>query len=150
MSYLRKPVSEITPEYEDAGLFKNELCQVIVELVPQMSRTGRGDLRVRGFVNGTLEIEVLFAGRRASELNPLESRLRCQLAKTRRSAASANQPTPAIDTIRYPVRIEGAWRPKFRRDPAGWETRSYHLVAARWAMVDVNGDSVSFGMPPAV
>ncbi|MBW4707802.1 hypothetical protein KX928_08390 [Roseobacter sp. YSTF-M11] len=150
MPHRRKPASEVTPEYEDAGLFKNKVGQIAVELVPQMTRNSRQDLVVRGFVNGNIEIEVVFAGRRTKEIGPLEAQLRSLRAHALSVAAKVGEPTPDIDFVRLPIMVEGAWRPRFKRDQTGWETRSFNLFAARWSLRDENGTSVSFGVPPAV
>ena len=150
MPQRRRPASEVTPEYEDSGLFKNKVGQISVELVPQMMRNGRNDLVVRGFVNRTIEIEVAFAGRRVKEVGPLEARLRALLPRAVKTAAATGGPDPDIDYIRLPVLIEGAWRPRFKRDQTGWETRSYYLFAARWSVLDDEGNTVSFGSPPIV
>lgn len=150
MAYRRKPASEITPEYEDSGLFKNKVGQLSVELVPQMMRNDRKDLVVRGFVNRTIEIEVAFAGRRVKEVGPLEARLRAVRTNAINAAAAKGAPEPEIDHMRLPVLIEGAWRPRFKRDQTGWETRSYYLFAARWSILDGEGNTISFGVPPMV
>ncbi|WP_299965836.1 hypothetical protein [uncultured Roseobacter sp.] len=150
MGYRRKPPSEITPEYEDAGLFKNKVGQISVELVPQMTRNSRNDLVVRGFVNRTIEIEVAFAGRRVKEVGPLETYLKAVRSKAVKAAKAKGLPEPDIDRMRLPVLIEGAWRPRFQRDQAGWETRSYYLFAARWSVLDGEGNTVSFGSRPLV
>ncbi|MGZ2258418.1 hypothetical protein [Roseobacter sp. A03A-229] len=150
MPQRRRPASEVTPEYEDSGLFKNKVGQLQVELVPQSTYNGRNDLVVRGFVNRTIEIEVAFAGRRVKEVGPLEARLQMVRAKAIREAAEKGLPTPDIDHMRLPVLIEGAWRPRFKRDQTGWETRSYYLFAARWSILDDDGNTVSFGARPLV
>ncbi|WP_300061674.1 hypothetical protein [uncultured Roseobacter sp.] len=140
----------MTPEYEDSGLFKNKVGQLQVELVPQSMYNGRNDLVVRGFVNRTIEIEVAFAGRRVKEVGPLEARLRQVRAKALKEAAEKGLPPPDTDHMRLPVLIEGAWRPRFQRDQAGWETRSYYLFAARWSLLDDEGNTLSFGSRPLV
>lgn len=150
MPQRRVPQTEVTPEYEDSGLFKSKVGQLSVELVPQMMRNRRDDLVVRGFTNRTTAIEVAFAGRRAKEVGPLEERLKALLARATQSAALAGDPAPDIDRVRLPVLIEGAWRPRFKRDQAGWETRSYYLFVARWSILDNDGKTVSFGSPPLV
>ncbi|MFK7882057.1 hypothetical protein [Roseobacter sp.] len=150
MPHRRKPASEVTPEYEDSGLFKSKVGQLTVELVPQMTRNSRKDLVVRGFTNGTVEIQVAFAGRRTKKVGPLEARLVAMLTRAKQIAATAGEPEPDIDEVRLPVLIEGAWRPRFKRDQTGWETRSYYLFAARWSILDDQGNTVSFGSPPLV
>ncbi|MGC3936501.1 hypothetical protein ACOTTU_01720 [Roseobacter sp. EG26] len=150
MPHRRKPASEVTPEYEDAGLFKNKVGQIAVELVPQTTRNSRNDLVVRGFVQGNIEIEVCFAGRRTKEIGPLEGQLRALRTHAVSVAAKMGEEKPDIDAVRLPVMIEGAWRPRFQRDQAGWETRSYYLFAARWSLRDEHGNSVAYGAPPVV
>lgn len=145
---MKEPI--VSPDYEDAGLFSGNICQISVELVPQMRRTDRDDLVVRGFVNGNREVEVLFAGRRARNVGPLETRLKGLLTRARQAAEAARQEVPDVDRVRCPVRIEGAWRRKTFRDESGWETHSYNFVAARWSLLNKDGQSVSFGEPPAV
>ncbi|MCV3272664.1 hypothetical protein MUB52_14600 [Roseobacter sp. WL0113] len=140
----------MTPEYEDSGLFKNKVGQLHVELVPQSMYNARKDLVVRAFVNRTIEIEVAFAGRRVKEVGPLEARLRAVRTKALKEAAEKGLPPPDIDHMRLPVLVEGAWRPRFKRDQTGWETRSYYLFAARWSFLDEAGQTVSFGVRPMV
>ncbi|MDW3222395.1 MAG: hypothetical protein R8G34_05815 [Paracoccaceae bacterium] len=150
MDHRRKPASEVTPEYEDSGLFKSKIGQLTLELVPQMSRNARKDLVVRGFMNRTTEIEVAFAGRRAKETGPLESRLSAMMERAARMAKAAGEAAPDIYSVRLPILVEGAWRPRFKRDKEGWETRDYYLFVARWSLLDNEGNSVTFGSPPIV
>lgn len=150
MPHRRRPASEITPEYEDSGLFKTKVGEIQVELVPQSTLTTRKDLVVRGFVNRTIDIEVAFAGRRVKEVGPLEARLQRVRREAIRAAADQGLPPPDIDSMRLPVLIEGAWRPRFQRDQAGWETRSYYLFASRWSVLDNEGNTMSFGTRPLV
>lgn len=140
----------VSPDFEDAGLFSGSICQISVELVPQMRRTDRNDLLVRGFVSGQHEVEVLFAGRRARDVGPLEARLKGLWTRARQTAEAARQESPDVDRVRCPVRIEGAWRRKTFRDESGWETHSYNFVAARWSLLNKDGQSISFGEPPAI
>lgn len=148
MPHRRKPATEVTPEYEDSGLFKSKVGQISVELVPQMTRNDRMDLVVRGFANRTTEIEIAFAGRRAKETGPLEARISKLLAQAIQSAKAAGEKAPDIDRVRLPVLIEGAWRPRFKRDQEGWETRRYYLFVSRWSILDDDGKTMSFGAPP--
>ena len=72
MLQQRRTEPPVSPDYEDAALFSGSICQISVDLVPQMQRNDRNDLLVRGFVGGHHEIEVLFAGRRTRDVGPLE------------------------------------------------------------------------------
>ena len=89
-------------------------------------------------------------GRGEAEMGPLEARLRALLTRAVKTAAATGGPDPAIDYIRLPVLIEGAWRPRFKSDQTGWEPRSYYLFAARWSVLAAEGNTVSFGSPPIV
>ena len=148
MTNRRKPSSQVTPAYEDSGLFKSTLTCVMVDLIPQVRRSSRQDFVVRGLVNGSIEIEVFFAGRRSKEVGPLQAKLKAMWAQALRHASAANLPVPDVDAVRCPVRIEGSWRPRFQRDPTGMEVRSYQLIAARWSMIGRNGKSIAFGSRP--
>jgi hypothetical protein len=146
----RKPADKIGDTYEDAGLFKTGICQVMIELIPLMHRNERGDLIVRGFIDRKTEIDIFFAGRRVFEVGPLVKHLRSMLETARQAATSAGEKQPKIENVRLPVRIEGAWRRSTQRDESGWETGTYQFVAARWSLLDVNGNTVSYGYPPEV
>lgn len=146
----RKPAHKIDDTYEDTGLFKNGICQVMIELIPLMHRNERGDLIVRGFVDRKTEIDIFFAGRRVFEVGPLVKHLRSMLETARLAAISTGDKQPKIEHVRLPVRIEGAWRRSTQRDDSGWETSTYQFVAARWSLLDVNGNTVSYGYPPDV
>ncbi len=145
----RLPVHEVSASYEDAGLFRTALCQLMLELIPQMRRNDRQDLVVRGFVDRKTEIDVFFAGRRAAEVGPLERQLKALMTHARQQAASAGAKPPDVAKVRLPLRAEGAWRRSLHRDDSGWETGSYHFVVARWSLLDKDGNTVSFGEAPA-
>ena len=149
MQDRRKHFSVITPAYEDSGLFKSNLRQVLVELVPQTSRNARQDLVIRGFFGNQKEVAVTFAGRRMKDALPLETHLKTMWKNAVHTASLRSQERPTFEDVRFPVMIEGVWRPRFQRDITGWETRSYQLIAARWAVVDKIGQSFSYGEPPA-
>ena len=140
----RKPASEITPAYEDGGIFKNELVQLMVELVPLTAKNSRNDLIVKGFVDGNSAIEVVFPGRRKVQAKPVVALLQAKLTHARKVAARTGARVD-VDTLRYPARIEGSWRPRFKRDDNGWETRQFQLFAARWILKDLNGKAITFG-----
>ena len=145
----RKADHQVSADYEDASLFSGSICQVSVDLVPQMTRSGQNDLTVRAFVNGQHEVEVVFAGRRMRDAGPLEARLKALWHRACQAAEASKSSAPDIDKVRCPARIEGAWRRKSKRDESGWETHSYHMVAARWSLLDNDGQPVFFGEPPA-
>jgi len=45
----RRPSTQLTPEYEDFGLFKSDILPVEVNLAPIIYRNGRQDLVIRGY-----------------------------------------------------------------------------------------------------
>ena len=148
MQNRRRQPSEITPEIEDTGLFTTEVGEFAIELVPQISRSSRNDLIVRGFVKKNIAISVVFAGRRTKEAPPVEARLKTLLSQASRAAAVSKKPAPDLDSIRLPIRVEGSWRPRFERDESGWEKRSYQLLASRWGFIDHDGMTSLGGKPP--
>lgn len=146
----RRSAGEVTPAYEDAGLFKTAICQQMLELMPQIRRNERDDLIVRAFIDRKIEIDVFFAGRRAAEVGPLENQLKALMTRARRQASDICAPPPDVTKIRLPVRVEGAWRRSLERDDSGWETGTYHFVVSRWSLLDAEGNTVSFGEAPQV
>ena len=83
------------------------------------------------------------------ESPPIEARLKSMFAQATRAAAASKKPVPDLDSIRLPIRVEGAWRPRFERDESGWEKRSYQLLASRWSFYDFDGMTSLGGKPPA-
>ncbi len=146
MPQRRKPEMQHIPAYEDAGLFKNTVAPFSVELVPQTHRNTRQDLVVRGFLNHR-EISVIFAGRRAKQVMPLEARLSSMILQARHYANGTKNALD-LDHLRLPLWVEGAWRYSFLRDTSGWETRVYQLMVARWRLPDARGNFEYFGMAP--
>lgn len=140
---------QVTPLVEDAGLFKREVRDVPVELVPVFSRNNRGDLVVKGLVSPGAEIEVIFAGRRLREAASLVERMRKLRAQGARAALNGHQAMMQIRQLRLPVQVRGTWRFRFQPDASGWEVKSYQLIAAQWAFTDLEGYKVLAGWPPA-
>lgn len=138
----------IRPQYEDAGLFKRYPCIIDAALVPQFSHSRRQDLIVRGFLECGTIIQVVFAGRRVKAAQQLEAQLRKLLSVARRRVPE-NEDVDA-DSVRLFVRVHGAWRPRFVRDQAGWETRNWQFMAAQWSMLDGFGSARHFGEPPYI
>ncbi|WP_300032183.1 hypothetical protein [uncultured Roseobacter sp.] len=148
MHHKRRPLQEITPASEDAGLFRGEICNQVIELVPQTRRTERGDLIIRGIVDAKYSIDVFFAGRRVKNAEPLERRLKSMLTNARAFARKEGGRDVRVDDLRWRVLVEGAWRRRTQRDESGWETGTYHLVVSRWSMPDEDGITTVFGEPP--
>lgn len=137
-----------SPAYEDAGLFKNEVCEVVVWLIPVLNKTRRGDVQVTGYVDNELEVPVLFAGRRLVQAKRLFDRMSGLRTEVMQAALREDRPPPDIDRIRLPVWINGAWRARLIEDEDGCVTRRYHLVAAQWRFEADGGKVVEQGMEP--
>lgn len=148
MQNRRNPTKQVTPESEDKGLFKKDVGQFRVALVPHIKRSSRGDLVIRGYLDGKAEVYVIFAGRRTRDASAIEARLLKMLSLANHAAAKSRSPMPEINSIRLPIHVEGAWRSRFQRDVSGWDHRSYQLLAARWAFSDEDGMTSLGGRPP--
>ncbi len=148
MQNRRRAPNQITPQSEDRGLFKKDVGQFRISLVPHFKRSSRGDLVVRGYLNDKQEVFVVFAGRRAKNALAVEKRLQTLLSHATQSAAKVGAQSPDINAIRLPVHVEGAWRSRFQRDVSGWDHRSYQLLASRWAFSDADGVTNLGGRPP--
>jgi len=150
MPQPRLPPRDLTPEYEDAGLFKHGVCNVLVALVPIVDHNSRGDVIIKGYVKDNLEIAVTFAGRRRVEVSPIVANLKSLGMRVLHAASENKIAAPDISTIRFPLQVEGAWRPRFEAKENGWDLRTYHLIAARWAVMDRQGKTMKFGAAPVV
>ncbi|MEP4037009.1 hypothetical protein [Pseudophaeobacter sp.] len=148
MQNRRRAPNEITPQSEDTGLFKKDLGQFRVSLVPHIKRSSRGDLVVRGYLNDKQEIFVVFAGRRAKDALAVETRVNSMFAQATQAAVRSGSRPPEVNQIRLGVHVEGAWRSRFQRDVSGWDHRSYQLLASRWAFADAEGMTNLGGRPP--
>lgn len=148
MHNRRSPAKEVTPASEDKGLFKKDVGQFRVSLVPHIKRSSRGDLVIRGYLNNKDEVFVIFAGRRTKDASVLEVRLKKMFSQLSQAAAKSRSAPPQINSIRLPIHVEGAWRFRFQRDQSGWDHRSYQLLAARWAFTDEDGMTNLGGRPP--
>ena len=144
MEDRRKPAHMVTPQGEDEGIFRAGVVRLTVRVVPVFGRNTRGDLMIKGYVGPDSAIDVVFPGRRRRDACPLEQRLKAEWQRIAQ-AARARGREPDIETMRLPVMVEGSWRPRFRRDDQGWQTRDHQLYAARWAFVDESGQSVTYG-----
>ena len=150
MRQLRRPASQITPDYEDSGLFKSDLCVRHFDLVPIVRQTGRADVEVTSVTPDGQVVPVLFAGRRrgqAAHVIALLEHLRAHLASPS-VAGSPGRLRQAGASLQ--VEVEGAWRRLCRTDADGFLHRSYQFVAACWTLTLGDGQRVRFGSPPAV
>ncbi len=152
-AFDRRARGGATPEYEDIGLFKGELCQLQVEMTPNVTKNGRSDIVVDGFISGSTAVKVVFAGRRGLLFGPLQSRLRG--AKTKHTKKLKDEFGKDADLsfsltdVRLPVLVEGSWRMQFELDSDGFQHRVSQFVAARWVFATDAGDLKTFGSPPA-
>ena len=142
----RLPPKLVTPSYEDSGIFKNKVSQFSVELVPQFAQNMRGDLVIKGYLDGETAIDVVFPGRRTALAEPLREQLKSLWTRASVTARHAAQPIE-VDAVRLQTCLEGAWRPRFRRDDMGWETRAHQLYVARWSLLAADGATQMFGTP---
>lgn len=147
MDDRRKPAHQVTPDYEDSGIFRTPPTQLLVELVPKFGTNSRLDVMIKGFVQSDIPIDVVFPGRRKAHLEPLVQSLHALWTKANRKVGK-NEQAPEIDEVRLPVRIEGSWRPRFQRDDQGWQTRTHQLYAARWVIPHAGGEARTYGEAP--
>ena len=148
MQNRRRSPAEITPLIEDRGLFKSDVSQVAVSLVPVMGPNNRGDFCVKGYVRNDAVVEVVFAGRRNRDAEDLERQLSALYSRAQQEAQARKLAQPDPERLRLPVTVEGSWRLRFEPDGQGWELRSYQLLAARWAFLAESGTPKQFGRPP--
>ena len=147
MLVTRLSTKLVTPRYEDAGLFKAELCSVNVALLPGPRRTDRQDLVFDGLIDKTYRVPVFFAGRRAKMASVLE--------RAARRVIAPEDDVPA-DPLRGPalraplsIRIDGAWRRLVGEDSQGFARVTHQFIAAAWTLGTGTGALMQFGMPPA-
>ena len=142
----RRVREQVSRALEDGGIFKTQVGQFDIELVPQLAFNNRQDLLIKGFIDGTGAIDVVFAGQRTALAKPIRIKLEWLWARANILGRQTNH-KPTTDEVRLGLRIEGAWRARFKRDDQGWETRDHQLYAARWTLVDEEGTAVTFGVP---
>lgn len=148
MTNRRRPASQITPLIEDGGLFKREVRDVAVELIPVFSFNNRNDLVVKAIVRPETEIEVVFAGRRMPHAASLVDRMKMLRAAGVRLAETGHDAMANIRRLRLALQVRGTWRLRFEPDSSGWEVKKYQLIAAQWAFQDGDGYKVLAGWPP--
>ena len=138
----------VTARYEDAGLFRNEVCKVAVELIPVINRNDRGDFVVLGSMEGGSEISVVFAGRRMRMAEPLIQHLNKMHDTAVRSKKDGVLTPVELRSLRQKARLEGTWRPRFLKRDDGWQTREYYLMVSRWEIFQPDGTALEFGVAP--
>lgn len=148
MTNRRRPASTVTPLIEDGGLFKREVRDVAVELIPVFSLNNRRDLVVEGVVRPGTEIEVVFAGRRAPHAASLVERMKVMRSIGVQQSANGHDAMTRLKQLRLSIQVRGTWRLRFEPDDSGWEIKKYQLLAAQWAFQDIEGYKVLAGWPP--
>ena len=141
MENRRLKSTKVSPEYEDAGLFPTAVCNVDVTLIPVVRQNNRGDTIIKGILDGGKEIAVTFAGRRARDAAAVVARLN--------SLRDQQSNYSNVRKSQLPMQIEGTWRPHFEEDDSGFETRTYHLMAAKWTIMTANGAPAAYGQSPS-
>lgn len=146
----RRPASQVTAPYEDGGLFKGGVIQATLALVPVFGTSSRGDATVRGFVDKSREVTVIFAGRRRPHFEALYTQLRYLFAQANYTASVRNLPPPDVNSIRLQVQCEGSWRAHIEQLEQGQSKRYMQFLAARWGFRDSKGKTLTFGTGPIV
>ncbi|WP_425039060.1 hypothetical protein [Primorskyibacter sp. S187A] len=136
------------PETEDIGIFKAPMTDVSVTVTPARARNNRGDVLLKGFVNGTSGMEVLFAGRRRAIAEPLVAHLNRRWAQMRRAAGSDKMDRIETSSVRIPIQVLGCWRTRFETEEDGWRSKIHQLVVAQWSLTTPDGQRVTHGEAP--
>ena len=136
----------VTPRYEDAGLFRNDLCSLNVTLLPEPTRNDRHDVIFDGLIDKAYRVPVFFAGRRAPMAALLEDAAR-RIPVPEDDAPDAPMPF-RMTRPGLAVRIDGAWRRLVGEDALGFARVTHQFVAAVWTISTGGGATLQFGVPP--
>ncbi|PUB16307.1 hypothetical protein [Yoonia sediminilitoris] len=134
MLNARKQDFPPAPHHPAAAKNQNPLCSVPLDLVPCFWSNERDDLLIRGYVDGNLKVDVLFAGQHGVQALPLLRALGALKVRKFRAARRQGPDLPDITSIRLPVTVDGSWLRVFEQDESGWETHYYNLVAVGWTI----------------
>ena len=152
MQNRRKDISDVTPESEDAGLFRMPTRELVVLLTPKVRQNGRKDCIVDGFAidqrNEMVEVELLFAGRRAREVAPMLEQIKLFALETTKKAAKTGRSAPPPEKIQMPMQARGSWRNRFTESPDGLHEKYPQFVIAQWALLEPGKGGRLFGEPP--
>jgi len=141
----RRLSGTISPAEEDAGLFQTPILHLTAEIIPRFARNGRNDVIIQGFLNSGHEFDVVIAGRRAQQADPLLLHMRTLWSEANRVVRMNSEPVKP-EEVRCKISVDGAWRPQFKIDQEGWQTRRHQFLAARWSWTDQNGNDMQFGI----
>lgn len=130
------------PEYEDAGIYKEPVGVVRINLTSKISINGRKDVVIQAFAQSDVEVEVVFAGRRAAIAEPVVTAIQRRWKQMQSASKDAK-----MEDLRFPIQVVGSSRPRFET-VGGWLTRNYQLMVAQYSMFDENGKQLDFGEAP--
>lgn len=145
MANRRRLSGTVTPAQEDAGLFQTPILSLTAHIIPRFSRNGRNDVIIQGFLDAGQEFDVVIAGRRAQQADPLLLHMRTLWSEANRVVRMDSEPVKPED-VRCPLHVDGAWRPQFKIDQEGWQTRRHQFLAANWRWTDQKGNEMRFGI----
>ncbi|MEL6921512.1 MAG: hypothetical protein AAFO77_10925 [Pseudomonadota bacterium] len=143
----RRDKADVTPLIEDQGLFARPPIEVAIEFVPRVGKNDRGDTVIVGYVSDSASIEVVFAGRRAGQAQPLIAALKALWTSANLGSSSRAEP-PNVGDVRLRAKVFGSWRPRFPVDAEGWQECEFQLLAAKWTYSPRSGVAETFGELP--
>ncbi|WP_386682877.1 hypothetical protein [Loktanella sp. R86503] len=143
----------VTPGYEDAGLFKYDLCRLHLSLLPGVRRNARADFVFDGVIDGKYCTPVFFAGRRAKQaammLATISRRFRGSAAVSFGAAPNVTAPNvAAYDSPALALQIDGAWRNPVVEGDDGFARPAHQFIAAVWTITAGCGPGQQFGALP--
>ncbi|MBO9397693.1 hypothetical protein J7399_16895 [Shimia sp. R9_1] len=149
---MKKRISnpaDITPAYEDRGLFKKPSTELAIDLIPKFGKNTRHDIIIKGLMQNDVEVDVIFAGRRKRHAEELVTLLRRKWDEANQIVIKGMKP-PTRKRVRVPTRVQGSWRTRVIDDEQNLYIVEHQLLVARWAYNSFDGEFRSFGEPPYV
>lgn len=143
----RRKSGVASPQYEDSGLFKSGLVRIKAELVPSIGHSLRGDLIIKGFLEGDKSMDMLIVGRRVQFATHLLKTLKKVSIAPRRPSASSSDVW--AKHLRLPVVMDGTWRMRVYHDNIQIQAKRYQFIVSEWHLESADGHTSSFGEPPA-
>ncbi|MFT6684192.1 MAG: hypothetical protein ACJAQV_001362 [Loktanella salsilacus] len=145
----------VTPSYEDAGLFKYDLCSLNLSLLPGVRRNARADYIFDAMIDGKYRAPIFFAGRRARQTFLMLDAM-TRMARGVPLADPADDDLPdsnpdlylAYDGPSIPLQVNGAWRSPVIEDDQGFARPMHQFIAAVWTLNAGTGPGMQFGAPP--
>ena len=134
----------VSPQYEDAGLFKAEICSLNLSLRPGVMRNARDDVIFDGVIDGRYQAPVFFAGRRAGQAALVVEAMARLVRHMGQTGASAAQ----IDAGVLPLQVDGAWRRVVQEDETGFARATHQFIAAAWTIGRGGDGAWRFGALP--